>query len=160
MFRILIAASCALATCAFAGESERFVGQARLPDGQTVVVAEGDLEARSVGSYSVRLYEAADVPNATSTLRSGIVVPRMGVVERLLLTDADSDGETEVVVITRSVGTGGDRSARVFDVAEGIVDPLITIDDLAADADVLAVLRERATVRDEVKKRQADRLRK
>ncbi|WP_230970616.1 PliI family lysozyme inhibitor of I-type lysozyme [Nitrogeniibacter aestuarii] len=163
MFKVLVTTSCAVLLCAqtaLADEAERFVGQVALPNGQTVVVAEGDLEARARGSYSVRLYEAAKASDTGALFVSGIVMPRMGTVERVMVSDPDSDGEPEVVVMTRSVGTGGKRSARVFDVLDGRIDPLITVDDLPADADVLDALKARATVRDEVKKRQADRLKK
>lgn len=40
---------------ATAQAQDRHVGKLRLPSNQTVVVAEGDLEARSTGSFSVRL---------------------------------------------------------------------------------------------------------
>lgn len=160
MPRTLFAVFLLSALSAQAAEPARFVGQKTLPDGQTVVVAEGDLEARSVGSYSVRLYEAAQAPDATTFFISGIVMPRDGVVTEVLLDDADTDGQIEVVVVTRSVGAGGYLSARVFDVLDGRIDPLITVTDLPADAQVLEVLKDKATVRDEVKKRQADRLKK
>jgi len=52
---------------ATAQAQDRHVGKLRLPSNQTVVVAEGDLEARSTGSFSVRLYAAAD---ARATARS------------------------------------------------------------------------------------------
>lgn len=160
MPRTLFAVFLLSALSAQAAETARFVGQKTLPDGQTVVVAEGDLEARSVGSYSVRLYEAAQAPDTTTFFISGIVMPRDGVVTEVLLDDADTDGQIEVVVVTRSVGSGGYLSARVFDVLDGRIDPLITVTDLPADAQVLEVLKDKATVRDEVKKRQADRLKK
>lgn len=45
------------ASCACATESStRFVQKLALPFNQTAVVAEGDFEARSTGSYSVRIY--------------------------------------------------------------------------------------------------------
>jgi len=46
----------ALSSLAVAVEpSERFVQKVALPSGHTAVVAEGDFEARSTGSYRVRL---------------------------------------------------------------------------------------------------------
>ena len=44
-----------LSTAVSAAAEERFVAKLQLPTGQTVVVAEGDFEARSIGSFSVRL---------------------------------------------------------------------------------------------------------
>ncbi len=50
-FAVALLASGAL----HAAEPERFIAKIKLPSGQTAVVAEGDLEARSIGSFSVRL---------------------------------------------------------------------------------------------------------
>jgi hypothetical protein len=36
----------------------RYVKQLPLPDGRVSVVAEGDMEPRSIGSYSIRFYGA------------------------------------------------------------------------------------------------------
>lgn len=145
---------------AHARDVPRFVERQTLPDGQTVVVAEGDLEARAVGSYSVRLYEAAKAPNDTRVFSSGLVRPREGAVAQVLLEDVNADEQVEVVVVVRSVGNGSRRSARVFTVADGQLDVLVSVADLAPDADLLEVLREKAQVREAVRQRQADRLKK
>lgn len=161
MNHVVLALLCCLgATCVQAAEPSRFVAKDRLPDGQTVVVAEGDLEARAVGSYSVRLYEAAEAPNDTRVFSSGLVRPREGAVAQVLLEDVNADEQVEVVVVVRSVGTGSRRSARVFTVADGQLDVLVSVADLAPDADLLEVLREKAQVREAVRQRQADRLKK
>jgi hypothetical protein len=47
---------------------DRFIKKIKLPSGETVVVAEGDYEARSVGSFSVRLYEPAVLTDETTFL--------------------------------------------------------------------------------------------
>jgi hypothetical protein len=52
--RISVVALCVLLTTAVhAGAQDRFVVKLELPMGETVVVAEGEFEARSVGSFSV-----------------------------------------------------------------------------------------------------------
>ena len=52
-----------LAAAAHAVAQDRFIAKLALPTGQTVVVAEGEFEARSIGSFSVRLYDAAPIPD-------------------------------------------------------------------------------------------------
>ena len=129
-----------LAASAQAADAERFVSTLTLPTGQTVVVAEGDLEARSVGSFSVRLYEADTPQNATTFFAAGTIRPRDGVVESVVLADVDGDRRPELVVIVRSVGTGGYLSAHAFAVTANELAFLAAVDDLAADADPVEAL--------------------
>jgi len=70
---------------------DRFVSKLKLPTGATVVMAEGDFEARSIGSFSVRLYEAATAPNETTFFSSGVIRSRDGVVDSVVLADIDAD---------------------------------------------------------------------
>ena len=94
-----------------AADSERFITKVKLPSGQTAVVAEGDFEARSIGSFSVRLYDAAPPGDETTFFRAGIVRSRDGTVEKFILADADGDQQPEIIVRVRSTGTGGYLSA-------------------------------------------------
>ena len=103
---------------ALAEDDNRFVTAIALPSGQTVVVAEGDLEARSLGSVSVRLYEAADIPNQTTFFMDGVIHARDGALEKVLLADVNDNGHPEIIVIARSVGSGGYLAAYVFAVAD------------------------------------------
>jgi hypothetical protein len=52
-----------------AQSQDRFVSKLTLPKGETIVVAEGDFEARSTDSFSIRLYEAAVPPDETTFTR-------------------------------------------------------------------------------------------
>jgi hypothetical protein len=122
---------------------ERFVGKITLPTGQTAVVAEGDLEARSIGSFSVRLYAKAEAPDETTFFTSGLVRPRDGTVEKITLADVDGGGP-EIVVITRSAGSGGYVSAQAFAVASDQVSFRIEVSDLPANADAVDALRKAA----------------
>ena len=54
----------------------RFVAKVRLPSGQTAVVAEGDFEARSIGSFSVRIYDPAAPGDETTFFRTGQIFGR------------------------------------------------------------------------------------
>jgi hypothetical protein len=95
-----------LATSAHAAAQDRFVAKLTHPTGKTVVVAEGDFEARSIGSFSVRLYDATAAPDQTTFFTSGLVHARDGAIENVILANVDGDQQPEIVVIVRSVGTG------------------------------------------------------
>jgi len=137
-----------LATSLYAVAQDRFVSKLKLPSGETVVVAEGEFEARSIGSFSVRLYAAAAASDETTFFASGLIRARDGVVERVILADVNGDRPQEIVVIVRSVGTGNYISAHAFAI-EG--DKLIfreVVEGLAVDADPVAALRKSRQMRE------------
>jgi len=122
--------------------SERFVQKIKLPTGQMVVVSEGEFEARSLGSFSIRLYQAAPPTDETTFFISGLVSERDGVVEKLVLADIDGDAETEIIVVVRSVGTGSYLSVYAFGVDQKMtLVPVASVTGLSAAADPVAVLR-------------------
>jgi hypothetical protein len=131
-----------LAGSAHAAEQDRFVSKLTLPTGRTVVVAEGDFEARSIGSFSVRLYEAATAPDETTFFIDGLVRARDGVIDRVMLADVGGDPQPEIVVVVRSVGTGGYLSAQAFSVAADKLIFRAAVEGLSADADPAAALRK------------------
>jgi hypothetical protein len=131
-----------LAASVHASAQDRFVSKLTHPTGKTVVVAEGDFEARSIGSFSVRLYEAAAAPDETTFFTSGLVRARDGVIEKVVLADVDGDRQQEIVVIARSVGTGNYLSAQAFAVAKDKLIFRAVVEGLAADADPVAALRK------------------
>ena len=120
---------------------DRFPAKLTLPTGQTLVVAEGDFEARSIGSFSVRLYEAAPAGDETTFFSDGLIRARDGVIEQAVLADLDGDSRPEVVVIVRSAGSGGYQSAHAFAIADDKLVFLAMVEGLAADADPVAALR-------------------
>ena len=120
---------------------DRFLEKITLPSGQTLVVAEGDFEARSIGSFSVRLYQAAAPADETTFFIAGLVRPRDGVIEKVTLADVDGDRQQDVVVIVRSVGTGGYLSAHAFTIERDKLVLLATEQGLPADADPVVKLR-------------------
>jgi len=156
MARALFAALCLVASCAQAAEPARFLSQQALSSGERVTVAEGDFEVGSVGSYSVRLYSAAK----EMRFSSGLILPRDGRIEQVMVSDIDADGEDEVIVVLRSAGSGSDRSAQTFDVSDGQVAPFVSLTDLAPDADLMAALRDKATLHEGLRQRQAARVKK
>ncbi len=122
--------------------SDRFVQKIKLPSRQTVVVAEGELEARSIGSFSIRLYQAAPAADETTFFISGLVSARDGVVEKLVLADINGDADTEIVVVVRSVGTGSYLSAYAFGVVQQkTLVALASVSGLPATADPVAALK-------------------
>ena len=122
--------------------SARFVTQQKLPDGRLVVVAEGDGEPRSVGSYSVRLYTNENPEFSLDNFVVGAVFIRDGSIERLAVEDVNGDGVKELVVVVRSAGSGGYLSASAFRIAAKTIEAVGNVEGMASDADPIAELRK------------------
>jgi hypothetical protein len=122
-------------------EEHRFVRKVKLPSGQMAVIAEGDFEARSLGSFTVRLYDKAEAQDETTFFSSGVVLSRNGAVETVLLGDIDKDKNPEIIVNVRSVGSGSYLSAHAFTIEGGTVRLARSLSELKANADTLAELR-------------------
>ncbi len=129
---VVVAASDAAATTS----SDRYVRKIGLPDGQTVVIAEGDYEARSTGTYTVRLYASRD----TAFYASGVILPRDGTIEDVRLADLDGSGVRQLVVIIRSAGTGGYLSAQALSFTGKRIEVRSHVSGLPKDADAVAAL--------------------
>lgn len=132
------------AAVALAGEpGERFVQKLALPGQQTAVVAEGDLEARSIGSYSVRVYstEGAQPGDDTTFFSSGLIRARDGAVEKILLADVDGSGRSSLVVVIRSAGSGGYLSADAFAIGHRAATLRGSVSGLPANADPISALK-------------------
>ena len=110
-----------------------------------MVVAEGDLEPRSTGTFSVRAYRAdAEAERKGFDLDaylSGVLCQREGGVESVSSADIDGDGRPELIVAMRSAGSGGWRSGVALTVRESRVEVVARVDDLPAGADVVRALR-------------------
>jgi hypothetical protein len=139
--RVLMTAMLMASTPALAQEA-RFISKIKLSSGETVVVAEGDYEARSTGSFSVRLYDAAEPGDETTFFSSGLIEERDGSIETVTLADLDNDKKEEIVVQIRSAGTGGYLSAFAFGVKDKKLRTKGKIADLAPGADVRIILRK------------------
>ena len=108
------------------------------------MVAEGDAEARSTGSFRVRLYDAAAASDETTFFRAGLVRPRDGTVEPLLLADIDGDRVAEIVVIVRSAGSGSYLSAQAFTFDAQRLVMRAAVEGLPPAVDVIAALQQEA----------------
>ena len=125
-----------------AAESDRFITKVKLPSGQTAVVAEGDFEARSTGSFSVRLYDAAPTEDETTFFTAGLIRARDGSIETVLLADVDGDKRPEIIVNVRSVGTGSYLSAHAFAFDRQRLSLRAAVEGLPPEADPVAALRK------------------
>jgi hypothetical protein len=114
-----------------------------------VVVAEGDFEARSIRSYSVRAYGAANPRFPFDDFIAGTVRPRDGTIDHIGFSDLDRDGSPEIVVIIRSAGTGAQLSADAYQLRGTVMMLLETVSSLAKDADPIRVLEAKFTHRAE-----------
>jgi hypothetical protein len=142
--KILFALTLALLASAtlHAAESDRFIAKVKLPSGQTAVVAEGDFEARSIGSFSVRLYEAAPIGDETTFFTAGLIRARDGSIETVVLADVDGDKRPEIIVNVRSVGTGSYLSAHAFAFDKQRLSFRAAVEGLPPEADPVAALRK------------------
>ena len=123
-------------------EEGRYVQKRVLPTSNVVVVAEGDMEPRSIGSYAIRIYGGANPAFPMDDFLCGIVVSRDGTVEDVLLADVNGDAVKEIVVKIRCVGTGGFLSADAFAWRNGKLLQCASVKDLKKDADVVDALRK------------------
>ena len=119
-----------------------FVDDVTLPDGNVLVVAEARLEPRSIGSYSIRLYSGSDPEYPYDDFVAGVVVPRDGTIERIGLADIDGDGVAELVVVTRSVGSGSYGSARAFSVSGENISQVAEVEGVAPGRDPVDQLKD------------------
>lgn len=122
-------------------DQNRFIKVVSLPQGGRVVVAEGDYEPRSLGSYSVRFYGADNPEFPFDDYRDGIVKRRPdGFIEKVQTKDIDGDGRAEVIVIFRCVGTGCFVSAEAFGVAGRKLTKVASLEGLRPKADTVKLL--------------------
>jgi len=122
----------------------RFVKQFQVGgSSEVIVVAEGEFEPRSIGSYSVRIYSGRSSKFPFDDFIAGIVMRRNGAVEAVKFPDLDGDGKPEVVVIVRAVGSGGYLSADAFRYRNRSLEFAVAVSDLDKRADPIQALRDK-----------------
>jgi hypothetical protein len=125
----------------------RFVEKFRIPGStEVVVVAEGDFEPRSIGSYALRVYGGASENFSNDDFLAGVVWPRNGRVETVRFDDVDGDDKTEIIVVIRSVDSGGYLSADAFRFRERSVEWVASVVDLEKQGDPIQALRDKFNV--------------
>ena len=120
-----------------------FVEKLALPSGQTAVVAEGDFEARSIGSYSVRIYsrQSGQPDDDTTFFSSGVIRARDGTVEKVFLAELGNGDPPSLVVAIRTAGSGGYLSADAFTIGKTAVVLRASVSGLPANADPVVALK-------------------
>ncbi len=122
---------------------DRFITKLKLPSGQTAVISEGEFEARSIGSFSVRLYQAAPAGDETTFFTSGLISARDGIIEKVVLSDINGDKKPEIIVVVHSAGTGGYLSAHAFTIGNDqklILNSIV--EGLQPEADPISALKK------------------
>lgn len=107
----------------------------------TVVVAEGDFEPLSVKSYSVRAHSAADPRFPFDDFIAGTVQRRDGILENIVFFDMNGDRSPEIIVVTRTAGSGGQLSADAFQLRRSTLAILGSVSGLARDANPVRALQ-------------------
>ena len=116
----------------------------QLPGQSTrVVVDEGEREPRSIGSYCLRIYSGRNPEYPYDEFLTGMILARDGTLEKILVPELDQDGRPEIVIIIRSVGSGGYLSADAFSFDGSELRLLGQVSGLAADADPVQALQQR-----------------
>jgi len=135
-----LAAVLAAATAVASAETPRVVSKILPGTSIVVVAAEGDLESRSVGSYSIRAYAGTNARFPYDTFIAGAIRPRDGAIDDVLFADLDRDGAPEIVVVIRSVGTGSYLSADAFRLQGRVLSLVESVSGLSKDADPIGAL--------------------
>jgi hypothetical protein len=128
-----------------AATAVRFTQTVPLAKGLVAVVAEGDLEARSMGSYTVRAYFDAEARsgNETTFYAAGVVRPRDGTVRSASALALPGRPGPLLMVVMQSAGSGGYLSAEAFAVEPRAVRVLARVSDLGPAEDPATHLRRR-----------------
>jgi hypothetical protein len=134
-----------LSASAYSGETNlRFAKWFQFPGRREVVaVSEGDFEPRSIGSYALRVYGGASKSSPTDDFVAGATRPRNGTIESVKFASVTGAEVPEIVVITRSVGSGGYLSADAFRYRDRALEWLVTVSDLDKAADPIPALRDK-----------------
>jgi hypothetical protein len=144
----------ALAAVAYGSEpNSSFTRMLQIPGArELVVVAEGDFEPRGVGSYTLRVYGGATAQFPLDDFVAGAIRPRNGTVERVLFENLNGDDTLEIIVVLRSVGSGGYLSADAFRYRARSLDWMVSVADLDKRVDPVAALKHKL---DRMKERSA-----
>lgn len=106
-----------------------------------IVVAEGDFEPRSMGSYTLKVYAGSSKKFPTDDFIAGLIQPRNGTVEAVRFADIDGDDKPEIVVMMSSAGSAGYVSADAFHYESRSLLFVASVANLDRRADPIQALR-------------------
>jgi len=116
------------------------VRRLRWPGGHLVVVSEGPGEAKSIGSYSIRVY--GDNPeDPVGNFICGALDNRDGALEDVMVADVDEDDVGDILITFRCVGTGSYLSAVAYAFRSDKLELIGFEETLEKDVDVIRELR-------------------
>ena len=122
-------------------DTKHYVQTVVLPQGEMVVVADGEFEPENQGSYSVRLYAPETAQNRFAKLLDGIICQREnGGIEDVLVEDLAGDGKDEIVVLFRNTAKNDVLAAEAFRVVHHKIQRVVSVANQAANADVVTLL--------------------
>ena len=154
MERMVIATLCfSLAALAYGAEPNvSFVKKFQIPgSAEVLVIAEGDFEPQSIGSYALRIYGGSSKEFPTDDFIVGLIRPRNGTIEAVRFDDIDGDDRAEIVVIIRSVSSSGYLSADAFRYRARSLEWVVSVAALDKAADPIRALRDKFKVLTETK---------
>jgi len=122
-------------------KSDRYVNRCKMSIGLTAVIAEGDYEPRSIGSYSVRIY-GVNPKYSTDNFLCGIIKARDGNIEKISARDINGDGKEEIIVVIRCVGSGSYLSADAFNYQHKKLKLVASISGVNRTADPIKLLKK------------------
>jgi hypothetical protein len=119
---------------------ERFIKKIRFSKDLTVVVAAGDLEPLSFGSFTVRFYRADDEAVSQNfdvdDFVAGIILERDGVIEKVEMLDLDGGSSKELIISVRCAGSGAYLSGFALTLRNETVQVLAQDPGMRKDANV------------------------
>src|ERR1044072_3420433 len=135
----------AASAIAFAADADRRFFQAfHFPiTMEPVIVAEGDLEPRSIGSYTMRIYKGRSAKFPTDEFITGVVRPRNGTIDAVRFADVDGDNRPDLIVVIRSARSRGYLTAEAFRYHDRSLELIGSVAGLYKTTDVIQVLREK-----------------
>jgi len=130
-----------VATFACAGSDGLFSERVDTADGRVIVIAEAQLEPRSIGSYSIRMYSGRNPKFPYDDFLTGVIHPRDGMIIAARLSDVGGDEIEELIVTMQSAGSGGYLAADAFALNQDTITRIAHVEGLATQADVATALR-------------------
>lgn len=109
-------------------------------EGISAVIEEGRGEPKSLGSYSVRVYQNSDPEAGRDFFLTGLIFARDGFLKDASLVDIDEDQQQDLVVVFESAGTGSYLTAHAWRFIDDKLSSIAIVEGLAPGSDVNAAL--------------------